>query len=367
MSKEKICRFGILSTAGIGRKNWKAMRLAGNACVAAVASRNVESAQKFIDECSVEVPQLERPQAFGSYEELLASDSIDAVYIPLPTALRHRWVIKAAEAGKHVIGEKPAALNATQVNEMLEACRKQGVQYMDGVMYMHSQRLPLLRKLLDSGRIGETRRIASQFSFNGGPEFDQHNIRTNSELEPHGCLGDLGWYCLRFFYWLMKGQMPVEVRARTLFSLQGQASPQAVPGEFSAELTYANGVTASFYNSFRTQHQQWVHISGTEGYLRVDDFVLPYRAGELAAYVGRDHFMIDNCSFHMENHLERYSVREYDAGENTAQEVRMIRAFADQTLSGTLNDNWPQWTLHTQQLLDACFASSQKDGQPVSI
>jgi predicted dehydrogenase len=361
---ENVCRFGILSTAGIGRKNWKAMRLAGNACVAAVASRSVDSANRFIDECSTEVPQVSRPQAYGSYEELLASDTIDAVYIPLPTALRHPWVIKAAEAGKHVIGEKPAALDASQVSEMLDACRQHHVQYMDGVMFMHSQRLPMVRKIIDSGKIGEVRRLAAQFSFNGGAEFDRHNIRSNSSLEPHGCLGDLGWYCIRYFYWLM-GEKPVEVRARNLYELQGEGSPSTVPGEISAELTFANGITAAFYNSFRTQHQQWVHVSGSEGYLRIDDFVLPYRGSDVAAHVGRDHFMIDNCSFHMENHLARYAVREYDAGENTAQEVRMIRAFSDQVLSGTLTTEWPDWTLHTQQVLDACFESSKRDGAAV--
>ena len=364
---KKVCRFGILSTAGIARKNWKAIRLAGNACVTAVASRNLAASNRFIDECSMEVPQIQRPQALGSYEELLQSDLVDAVYIPLPTALRHSWVMKAAEAGKHVIGEKPAAINAGLAREMLDACSRHGVQYMDGVMFMHSQRLPLVRSLVDSGKIGEVRRLAAQFSFHGGTDFELHNIRTNSSLEPHGCLGDLGWYCIRFFDWLMQGRQPVEVRARDLYPLQGTSSPETVPGEFSAEITYADGVTASFYNSFRTQNQQWVHVSGSEGYLRVEDFVLPYRGAELAAWVGRDHFMIDNCTFHMENHLERYSVREYDAGENTAQEVRMIRNFADQVLSGTLESSWPAWTLQTQQILDACFASSRQNGQSVTL
>lgn len=364
---ENICRFGILSTAGVARKNWKAMRLAGNACVAAVASRNLDSANRFIDECSAEVPQVSRPQAYGSYEALLASESVDAVYIPLPTALRFPWVIKAAEAGKHVIAEKPAGLDASQVGEMLAACRQHKVQFMDGVMFMHSQRLPMVRKIIDSGKLGEIRRLAAQFSFNGGSEFERLNIRSNSALEPHGCLGDLGWYCIRYFYWLLGGQKPLEVRARTLHHLRGQESPGTVPGEFSAELTFANGVTATFYNSFRTQHQQWMHVSGSEGYMRVDDFVLPYRGSDLAVYVGRDHFMIDNCSFHMENHLARYAVREYDAGENTAQEVRMIRAFADQVLSGTLSAQWPDWALHTQQVLDACFLSSERDGAVVCL
>ncbi len=91
-------------------------------------------------------PSLQTPQAVGSYEDLLARKDIDAVYIPLPTALRREWVIKAAEAGKHVLGEKPAALNATEVAEMLAACERNKVQYMDGVMFMHSARLPMVRR-----------------------------------------------------------------------------------------------------------------------------------------------------------------------------------------------------------------------------
>ena len=109
---EQLCRWGILGTAGIARKNWMAIRLSGNARVAAVASRSVDSANRFVQECSEQVPVEIQPAALGSYEELLDRDDVDAVYIPLPTALRYEWVLKAAEAGKHVIGEKPAASNA---------------------------------------------------------------------------------------------------------------------------------------------------------------------------------------------------------------------------------------------------------------
>ncbi|MBX3422511.1 MAG: Gfo/Idh/MocA family oxidoreductase [Pirellulaceae bacterium] len=365
---DRVCRFGILSTAGIGRKNWKAMRLASNSRVAAVASRSQQAAQQFIDQCSSEVPQTSPPQAFGSYQELLDSDQVDAVYIPLPTALRHQWVIRAAEAGKHVIGEKPSALHAGQLSEMLEACRQHGVQYMDGVMFMHSQRLPLVRRLLaEPGKIGDVRRLVSEFSFAGGDEFARENIRTNSLLEPYGCLGDLGWYCIRAFYCLMDEQLPVEVRGRTLTTMRGHASPGDVPGEFSGELLFPGGVTASFYNSFRTAHQQWLHVSGSLGYLRIDDFVLPYRGAELSAIVGNDHFAIDNCSFHMESHVQRHTVNEYDAGHTSAQEVRMIQAFAAQVLSGQLNSQWPTWALHTQQIMDACYRSAQRDGAAVTL
>lgn len=360
---EKLCRWGILGTAGIARKNWLAMRLCGNARVAAVASRSTESAQRFIDECSADVPQTIRPEAIGSYEALLARDDIDAVYIPLPTALRQQWVVRAAQAGKHVIGEKPAAINAAQVAEMLSVCREHQVQYMDGVMFMHSQRLPLIRRLLDEENpVGRLRRITSQFSFAGNEEFCASNIRAHSELEPHGCLGDLGWYCIRFFLWAMQGEMPIEVRGRILSTLQAKDSPRSVPGEFSGELIFANGVSASFYCSFITENQQWVHASGSRGYLRINDFVLPYHGCEVDVIAGQDEFTIDNCSFHMEHHPKRHAVRELDAGHSSAQEVRMFRHFSELVLSGRREEIWPKWTLTTQQVLDACFLSAHQDG-----
>lgn len=376
----KTCRWGILGTAGIARKNWLAMRLSGNSQVVAVASRNQASAQRFIDECSAQVPQAASPEALGSYQTLLDRDDIDAVYIPLPTALRHTWVTRAAEAGKHVIGEKPAAINAQHVEQMLAACQQHNVQYMDGVMFMHSQRLPLVRSLLDNSPsgaadakcigeqcIGELRRMSAQFSFAADESFRQSNIRTDSELEPYGCLGDLGWYCIRYFLWVMQGQMPIEVRARTLTQLQGLNSPQSVPGELSGELLFADGVTASFYNSFLTENQQWFHASGTKGYLRVDDFVLPYHGPEVAVLTGQDVFAVDNCSFHMQHHLRRHAINEVDAGHASSQEVRMFRHFSDLVLSGQREAAWPNWTLQTQRVLDACFQSAQQDGAPVRL
>ncbi len=363
---DKTCRFGILGTAGIARKNWEAIRLVDAADIVAVASRNLDSASRFINECMAEVPFPSAPEPVGSYEALLQRDDIDAVYIPLPTAMRHEWVIKAAEAGKHVIGEKPAALNAQQVSEMLQACEKNAVQYMDGVMFMHSQRLPMVRSLLDEGAVGRLRRMTAQFSFAGDEEFQASNIRTNNKLEPHGCLGDLGWYCIRYFLWVMGGKLPTRVSAQTLTTLQGSGGDKPVPGEFSADLQFDSGVSASFYCSFLTENQQLMHLSGDKGYLRVDDFVLPFTGPEVAAYVGQDKFDAKNCKFHMENHLTRHAVREYDSNHPTSQEVQMIRNFAAMVSSGKPDPTWPKWTLDTQRVLDACFQSAQT-GSPVSL
>src|SRR5579885_2888355 len=166
------CRWGILGTANIARKNWKAIRNAGNSTLVAVASRDAARARRFIDECQAEAPFAPAPAACGGYDELLGRPDVDAVYVPLPTGIRKEWVLRAARAGKHVLCEKPCAVTADDLRVMLDACQEQGVQFMDGVMFLHSRRLPLLRQVLDDGQsVGAVRRIASQFSFKAPEDF----------------------------------------------------------------------------------------------------------------------------------------------------------------------------------------------------
>src|SRR5262245_72229 len=270
------CRWGILGTATIARKNWKAIHNAPSAMLMAVASRDRARAQRFIEECQAHTPFSTVPSACGGYEELLARDDIDAVYLPLPTAVRKEWVVRAAKAGKHILCEKPCAVTSADLGEILDACRRSNVQFMDGVMFMHSRRLGLMRRVLDNQQaVGAIRRIATQFSFKASDEFLSGNIRVQSDLEPLGCLGDLGWYNIRFSLWAMNEQLPRSVTGRLLGEHAGQGG-LPVPVEFSGELLYPNGVSASFYCSFRTENQQWAHVSGTRGQLYVDDFVLPY-------------------------------------------------------------------------------------------
>lgn len=138
---QTICRWGILGTAEIARKNWLAIRNAENCALTAVASREPERCRRFIAECQRHAPFDPPPRPFASYEELLASDTVDAVYVPLPTSIRKAWLIRAADAGKHVLSEKPAGASADDVREILAACRRNGVQFMDGVMFMHSGRM----------------------------------------------------------------------------------------------------------------------------------------------------------------------------------------------------------------------------------
>lgn len=365
---DQICRWGILGTAGIARKNWHSIRNCENATLVAVASRNTERAQQYIDECQSDVPFSPAPRAIGSYEELLAADDIDAVYIPLPTGMRAEWVIKAAEAGKHVVCEKPCGLDAAEVQKILDACQQHNVQFMDGVMFMHSQRLNAIREVLDDGSsIGDLRRIATGFSFCAPDEFLKENIRVNSQLEPMGCLGDLGWYNVRFALWVMNYAMPESVSGRLLSSIQSEGSAEPTPTEFSGELFFSNGVTSSFYCSFVTEHQQWAHVSGTKGNLHLSDFVLPFMGPEVAFEVSNNHFDISECQFNMERHTRRVAVNEYANNHPTAQETNLFRAFSAQVLSGTTDPHWGNIAIQTQQILDALIASSQDNGTTIEL
>ena len=258
-------RIGILSTAGIARKNWKAIFSSGNCVVTAVASRDVKRSRQFIAECQAETPFESPPAPFGSYEELIASKNVDAIYLPLPTGLRQEWVVRAAEAGKHVICEKPCGVSFADVREMTGACKKNRVQFMDGVMFMHHPRMEQMRRAIDDdSTFGPIKRIMSMFSFRGGEDFVRGNIRTHGELEPAGSLGDLGWYCIRFILWAMHWQMPRAVAGRTLTESQVRG-PRAVPMDFSGELIFEGGASAGFFSSFLVDNQQWVNISGTKG------------------------------------------------------------------------------------------------------
>lgn len=365
MSETK-CRWGILGTAGIARKNWQAIRNSGNGQLRAVASRTEERAAQYIAENQAQVPHHPAPRPVAGYDELIAADDIDAVYIPLPTGLRKEFVLKAAAAGKHVLCEKPCGVDAGEVKELVAACAAAGVQFMDGVMFMHSDRLPALREALDQGTaVGEIKRIASQFSFMAPPDFFEGNIRMHSALEPLGSLGDLGWYCIRMTLWTLHYEMPISLKAHMIRESGRTDSADSVPVSLSAELVFAGGVTASFYCSFEAEHQQWFHISGTRGSIVLSDFVLPCHGPEVSFDIEQAHFETDVCQFHMERHRRRVSVREYSDSHATAQETKLFRNFGDLVLSGKVDPHWPDISLKTQVVLDACLQSARSGGAEV--
>jgi predicted dehydrogenase len=361
---EAKTRWGILGAAEIARKNWHAILNSGLGVITAVASRDLAKAQRFIADGQRQFPFAQAPAAVGSYEALLERPDIDAVYIPLPTGLRQEWVLRAARAGKHVLCEKPCAINVRALREMIEACRAARVQFLDGVMFVHSRRLEALRTVLDDGQtIGEPRRLESAFSFRAAPDFFAGNIRAHSGLEPDGCLGDLGWYCIRLALWLNHGRLPLSVSGRCLSQLGRPDSPAQVPTEFSGELIFADNFSSGFYCSFVTELQQWAQLGGTKGSLRIDDFVLPHYGAEVSFTTCQPSFQVHGGQFNMEPRERRVVVPEYSNNHESAQETNLFRNFARQIQSGTLNEEWPDIALKTQQIVEALLTSARQQSQ----
>ena len=361
------CRWGILSSAQIARKNWKAIHLSGNGLVRGVSSRSAQRSKQFIQDCQTEVPLPVTPEAFESHEALLACDEIDAVYVPMPTGIRKEWVIAAAEAKKHVLIEKPVANNAADAQEMLDACNANGVGFMDGVMFDHGKRISAVSEQVRSAKLGQLRRIQTHFSFSGDSEFQAANIRTDTALEPHGCLGDLGWYCIRFILWANGFSDPIQVSGRTITPLSREGSDDWVPGEFAGELVFEGGITAGFFCSFLAANQQLATLSGESGYLTIEDFVLPLYDSQTRWQIHRHELEIENCCWNFRRRSESFHSDEYHSGESNAQEVQMVRTFADQVNSDNIDHALGDRAVQTQRILDACRRSDSMGGQFVPI
>jgi predicted dehydrogenase len=215
-----------------------------------------------------------------------------------------------------------------------------------------------LRELLDGAQsLGQIKRIMSVFSFATVENFFDANIRVNSALEPTGCLGDLGWYCLRFSLWAMNWQLPREVTGRILSARGNRNSPAPAPTDFSGELIFNDHTSAAFYCSFLAELQNWVHVGGAKGYVRVPDFVHPANIHEPVIEVNKTEERVRCCDcsgLHSDSRV-------------LAQDSLMFRNFANQVASGKLNDDWPMWALKTQQVMDACQASAKEGGRAIRL
>lgn len=359
-NQNRKCRWGFIGSSTIGRRNWLSIFNSGNGLIKAVASRNVSRATEFVNRCQALHPFPTPPKSVAGYDAILSDPDIDAVYIPLPTGLRKEWVIKAAEHGKHVLCEKPCAVGYQDLVEMTAACQQHHVQFMDGVMFVHSDRLNRLRDTIKHPtELGEIRRITSQFCFNGGEEFEKSNIRMDYALEPAGCLGDLGWYNIRFSLCLMDNQLPVELEGRTLRAPHSIDAQVAVPLEFAGNMRFENGVESSFYCSFVTALTQWARITGTEGEIAIEDFVLPHY-GRPPSF---DFIYTDNdnqlCDFKLHHHRKSILADEYSGGTIDSSETKLFRRFGELVISGQPDPHWPEISLKTQLVMNGLLQSAR--------
>lgn len=251
--------WGVLGAARIAtEKVIPAMQRSELSRVDAIASRNPERAAAAAGRLSI-------PTAYGSYEELLADPSVEAVYIPLPNHLHAEWTVAAAEAGKHVLCEKPLALTATQAREMVDTCQREGVQLMEAFMYRLHPLWVEVRRLIAAGAIGELRAIQAVFGFHN---VDAANIRNIPEFGG-GALYDIGCYPVNVARWLF-GTEPTEVRS--VIRRDADFGTDVIT---SALLDFGGG-HAVFTCSTQMEPDQRVAIAGTEGRLVVEiPFNLP--------------------------------------------------------------------------------------------
>ncbi|MBS4223174.1 Gfo/Idh/MocA family protein [Lederbergia citrea] len=258
--KEKKVRWGIMSTASIGKRSTiPGIQESKRNVVAAVASRSLENAQKFADELGI-------PKAYGSYEELLNDPEIDAVYIPLPNHLHKEWTIKAAEAGKHILCEKPIALNEEEAKEMVEACDKAGVVLAEAFMYRHQQRYEDIKNRIKNGEIGEVRGIHSVFTFNGAA--NHGNIRYTKEWGG-GSIYDVGVYPISAAR-LLLDEEPTAVTAHAFFSPEhGDVDMMA-----SGLMEFSNGVALTFDCAMWAEFRNTLEVLGSDGRIVLENAFL---------------------------------------------------------------------------------------------
>lgn len=165
----EVIRFGILGCAAIAQKLVRAINLTPNVEVAALGSRSLAKAKAFAATYNVSP----KARLYGSYEEVLNDANVDVVYIPLPTSLHAEWVVKAADRKKHVLLEKPAALTVEELDVMILACEKNGLQLMDSTMWMHHPRTAKMEDYLRPELLGEIREVSSrlQLDFQAGTQY----------------------------------------------------------------------------------------------------------------------------------------------------------------------------------------------------
>ena len=324
-----MLRWGILSTAKIAR-DWVVPGIldADNSVLAAVASRDLGRAQAM-------AARFGAPHAFGSYEAMLASPEIDAVYIPLPTSQHVEWTIKAADAGKHVLCEKPIALRAGAIEALIAARDRNRVLVAEAFMVVYAPVWLKVRQLLASGALGRLRQVQGAFSYF---LMDPANMRNQVGLGG-GALPDIGVYptvTTRF----ATGREPLRVQASIerdpVFGTDIHSNVRADFGEFEL----------GFYLSTQLADRQVMVFHGDQGYIEVKS---PFNAGGFGA---------EEVELTTQDHAGSQIFRFQDS----RQYRREIEAFA-RAVKGEGADIFTlESSFRNQRVIDAVYRAAEHDG-----
>lgn len=328
-----MVKFGILSTAKIGREHLApAILQADNAQLAGIASRDQKKARQLADHFSAR-------HAFASYEELLASDAIDAVYIPLPTSHHVEWTLKAIAAGKHVLCEKPISLKASDIKRIIKARDKAGVIVSEAFMVTYHPQWLKVKELVRKGVIGNLRMIDSSFTYFNK---DGGNMRNQPELGG-GALPDIGVYptvAARFVTGREPASLTATVEYDPQFATDCYAHTQIAFDEFDMRM----------YVSTQMGNRQTMVFHGDKGLI------------ELSAPFNSNLYEGDEVRVHNRAHSETRVYRYTGVNQYRCQ----IEAFAKAVRSGRQSVFSLEDSLLNQKVIDAIYKAG-KSGKRVKV
>jgi len=267
-------RWGILSTAKIGRRVIPAIQASHNGAVVAVGSRSLERARAWADQHGI-------PRAYGSYEALLNDGDVDAIYNPLPNSMHAEWSVKCAEAGLPTLNEKPFASDAPEAQSIVDAFAKHDLLLAEAFMYRFHPQHAKVQEILEAGGIGQLQVINSSFTF---PVSNGANIRLSKDLAG-GALMDVGCYCINLMRF-MTGEEPQRVT--------GSGSIGALSGVdelVAGTLEFPSGVIGHFDCGLRAYGQHTYTLKGAQGMIVVpQSFVIDKSVDGIARHWGPDGF-----------------------------------------------------------------------------
>jgi len=328
-------RLGILSTANIARHFVNAIQGSEEVAAVAVASRDADKARAFAEKNGVS-------RTVDGYEALLADPEVEAIYNPLPNTMHAEWTIRALEAGKHVLCEKPIGISAEEARTMFAAAERTGLTLVEAYPYRSQPQTQALTELVRGGSLGPPRIIQAAFGF---PVANPANIRLDPELGG-GALLDAGCYAVSLIR-LLAGERPARVSAHATWTDRG------VDGLLVADLVFPSGLLAQAACAFGTAIFRRATIACEEGVIRTDflNHLTDADPGVLEVMRGGWEVVPEQLDFARANGFRLEA-------ESFARAVRG---------TGTWDGIGPAESIEVMEMLDAVIASARDDGRPVAL